>query len=176
MNKSVSVEQNQFLLASGEVLCDVDSIMNLKDFIPKRFNELDQEEAPLRDQLKKIAAEREQLYRAARAAGISLDGELEFGEPEQEQETGPSRQRIPGVTMKEAALTVLQGAGRAMTALEILAGINEKYAVDFERSSLSPQLSRLKDDGLIESDGTAWSLTQNGAGGSKTRNSFRRGL
>jgi len=46
-----------------------------------------------------------------------------------------------------------------MTALEILAAINLKFGTDYPRTSLSPQLSRLKADGRIEREGIVWRLT-----------------
>lgn len=64
----------------------------------------------------------------------------------------------PRLTIMEAILTVLDHKPNGMTAVEILAELNEKYfAGKLVRTSLSPQLSRLKDrDGKIELRGDRW--------------------
>ncbi len=64
------------------------------------------------------------------------------------------------LTIKQAVLEVLNDHRDGMTALEILAGINTRYfGGRIVRSSLSPQLSRLKDnDGKIELRGNKWFL------------------
>ncbi|MER8636794.1 HTH domain-containing protein [Mesorhizobium sp. M1182] len=72
--------------------------------------------------------------------------------------------------MKEAAVQVLREATGGLTTNELLEIINNKLGTTFARSSLSPQLSRLKGDGILyrEEDGR-WilasdpSLNENGA-------------
>jgi hypothetical protein len=66
----------------------------------------------------------------------------------------------PHITIMEAVLEVLQDRPEGLTALEILAEINTRYFADrIARSSLSPQLSRLKDrDRKIELRGNKWFL------------------
>jgi DNA repair exonuclease SbcCD ATPase subunit len=64
----------------------------------------------------------------------------------------------PAPTIMEAVLEVLNHKPNGMTALEILDEINAKYFDGaIVRTSLSPQLSRLKDrDGKIELRGNRW--------------------
>ncbi len=59
-------------------------------------------------------------------------------------------------TIKEAVVAVLDEAGRGLTALEILPKINERLGVDYPRTSLSPQLSRLKAEKEIHLVGKHW--------------------
>jgi hypothetical protein len=63
-------------------------------------------------------------------------------------------------TIMQAVLEVLREHPDGMTALEILAEINTRYfGGRIERTSLSPQLSRLKDrDGKIDLRGSKWLL------------------
>lgn len=64
------------------------------------------------------------------------------------------------LTIKQAVLEVLKDHREGLTALEILSAINTRYFNgNIVRSSLSPQLSRLKDsDGKIELRGHKWFL------------------
>jgi hypothetical protein len=63
-------------------------------------------------------------------------------------------------TIKQAVLDVLEDQPEGMTALEILEAINTRFfAGRVPRTSLSPQLSRLKDDDKkIELRGNKWFL------------------
>ena len=64
-------------------------------------------------------------------------------------------------TMQDAALAVLHDARMAMTAFEMLPLINERLGTKYERSSLSPQLSRLKNEGrLTLLPGNKWGLVE----------------
>ena len=125
----------------------------LRDFIARRRVEIDEAEASLRKSIEALADERQQLHRAAFAAGIAFDTEAR--PVPRAAEPAPRR---PGVSMKEGVVHVLKENGRAMTALEILPLLNEYLGSAFERTSLSPQLSRLKADGLVRRDGAKWEL------------------
>lgn len=136
----------------------------LSDFISNRLAELAAEEKPLQAKLRAIVAEREQLNRAAHAAGIALphaerpalsDLAMLFSDTHAQRPKVSSEK-----TIKEYVLSILHVEGRGMTALEILAGIKNRYGLDYPRTSLSPQLSRLKADGKITRDGVVWSLTK----------------
>ena len=50
-----------------------------------------------------------------------------------------------------------------MTASDILAAINKRLGVNYSRTSLSPQLSRLKQEGSLDLDGNAWSMSRDDA-------------
>lgn len=66
--------------------------------------------------------------------------------------------RGPYISIMDAVMAVLEDRGEGMTATEILAEINARYfGGKIVRSSLSPQLSRLKNrDGKIELRGNKW--------------------
>lgn len=70
----------------------------------------------------------------------------------------PSRRpRAPG-TLKQMAFTVLYEAGKAMTANQILDGIGEKFRQKIDRTSLSPQLSRLGEARVLIRNENLWSI------------------
>lgn len=129
---------------------------SLRDFIFARLQELTKAEEPLTRQLKAIADERKQLLKAAEAAGIDARDQADSQPPTINLQI--TRRTIPERTIKDAVIEVLKERDRGMTALEILAAINFKFETDYPRTSLSPQLSRLKTDGKIERDGTVWKL------------------
>ncbi|ABA03416.1 hypothetical protein Nwi_0148 [Nitrobacter winogradskyi Nb-255] len=129
----------------------------LREFITRRHKELDELEAPLRQQLAAIADEREELRRAALAAGPPPMRPANTV-TQQADEGRRSRRTIPEKTIKDAVVEVLRAKGSGMTALEILAAINLKFGTEYPRTSLSPQLSRLKADGKINRDGIVWTL------------------
>lgn len=60
--------------------------------------------------------------------------------------------------IQEMAVCVL-GPSQGLTALEIIEKIYNKYQVLIPRTSLSPQLTRLKNRGLIERDSRVWYVT-----------------
>lgn len=65
-------------------------------------------------------------------------------------------QRRPAGTLKQMAYTVLSEAGAPMTAQQILQAIHEKFGQTIERTSMSPQLSRLGQDEVLLRDGNLW--------------------
>lgn len=63
-------------------------------------------------------------------------------------------------TLKDMVINVLKDHKTGADALKILELIKLKYGIDVKRESLSPQLSRLKnDDKLLELRGSDWFLT-----------------
>jgi hypothetical protein len=114
---------------SGKVAPLVSDIARLKEALSKKQNELAAWNAEL-----------EQIHSALRAV----------------EETELKSQ----LTIKQAVIEVLKDHSEGMTALEILAEINTRYfGGSIIRSSLSPQLSRLKnDDGKIDLKGNKWFL------------------
>ncbi len=69
-------------------------------------------------------------------------------------------------TIKEMVVRLLEEAHPSgLTALEILAGIQKRWMPTLERTSLSPQLSRLKNDHLIENRLGKWFPLVSGYGG-----------
>jgi hypothetical protein len=117
----------------------------LQDFIARRLSEIDEACAALDD-------ERSRLLKAASAAGISLQTTQPLARDRRRN------QKAASGTIKKAVLDVLLRAGRPMQTQEILKEINALLATDYPRSSLSPQLSRLKADGKINHNGEAWEI------------------
>tara|TARA_R110001606_G_scaffold275969_1_gene424168 strand:- start:1187 stop:1801 length:615 start_codon:yes stop_codon:yes gene_type:complete len=62
------------------------------------------------------------------------------------------------LTIKDMILEVLGPIPEGAEALTILQFIKDRFGKDLERTSLSPQLSRLKRDGILDLDGKAWRI------------------
>lgn len=146
----------------------------LQSFIHSRMRELANEDAALRHKLSVNESERAQLRAAAQAAGLQLEPTTQPVPPPAVVEAiktgdmskvppsliGGSRRTIPEKSIKEAVLEVLDSLGIGLTALDLLGAINTKFNTDYPRTSLSPQLSRLKAEGKITRDGNLWSLAK----------------
>ena len=63
-------------------------------------------------------------------------------------------------TIQAGVLRILATAPNGMSALRILDELKARFDMDIARSSLSPQLSRLKAMGRLKLDGMIWSLTR----------------
>lgn len=148
-----------------------ESDTSLADFIRRKLTELGVREEALRAMLAEIERERGQLVAAALATNISIETdsanpvEVIHQESVAQQDIEPAqstgeitRRRPKAMTMKDATVAVLQAHGRGLTALEILEKMNSQFGWNYERSSLSPQLSRLKSEGKLTRNGQIWSL------------------
>lgn len=129
-----------------------------QEYIFARFQELESLEEPLRTQLAEIRRERDQLRRAAVAAGISLNPTAEAEELREPPPAAAPQRSLPERTIKEAVIEVLSDHEGGMTAINILSLINRRFKSAYPRTSLSPQLSRLKADGILERNGIVWRL------------------
>lgn len=69
-----------------------------------------------------------------------------------------------GLTIKEMVMDVLSGMPEGAEASEIVDLIANKHGEVIVRSSLSPQLSRLKEEGVLELDGRIWRARLNEKG------------
>ena len=146
----------------------------LASFIIQRRRELDAEAQRFKSEMERIADEREQLSRAAVAAGIDLcflpddshpsgAGELLNPSPAIQRAiaagSGKRSARVASEkTIKEAVIEILTGKPEGMTALDILAHINGRFGFNYPRTSLSPKLSNMKNDGELERSGLNWLL------------------
>jgi hypothetical protein len=119
----------------------------LREFLSRRLQELADAEAPLRAELSKIEQERKELERAARHAGIINSSGVEI------DGANLNNRR----TIKEAVLEILEKKPNGLTAMDILKELKTKMNMPYARTSLSPQLSRLKRDGKVRQDGVVWS-------------------
>jgi chromosome segregation ATPase len=129
MSKARDLLLNRRSEISGKVTPLVADIARLRETLAAKQSELSEWNAEL-----------EQIHSALRAI----------------EETETKSQ----LTIKQAVVEVLKDHREGMTALEILAEINTRYfGGRLLRTSLSPQLSRLKnDDGKIELRGNNWFL------------------
>lgn len=66
-----------------------------------------------------------------------------------------------GLNTQEMAVKVLSDNKREMLALDILKEINSRWDLGLARSSLSPQLSRLKAKGILVDNNGYWQLVTN---------------
>lgn len=64
------------------------------------------------------------------------------------------------MTIKEMVVTILSEAESALEAETILDEINKRWNKGLIRTSLSPQLSRLKQSGMLSYAGKKWMLTE----------------
>jgi len=62
-------------------------------------------------------------------------------------------------TLKEMATEILQDHPDGLEANSILAEIERRYFVTVQRESLSPQLSRLGQEGVLNREGWLWKLS-----------------
>ena len=132
---------------------------SLPTFIVRRLSELASEEKDVRANLRSIQEEQDQLHRAAQGAGIVIPADIESALDNATDDIYPmTKRKVSEKTIKETVIEILKEAGRPLTALQILPVINDRLNADYPRSSLSPQLSRLKADGLIELNGRNWCL------------------
>ncbi len=146
---------------------NIDPNETLASFINRRTRVLTSEARRLRFEIKKIYEEIQSLEKAANASGVHFSYESDVFEglftSFKQQESQKDRPRASPVasqmTIQTAALNVLSEVGRALTATELLPLINEKLGIEYPRSSLSPQLSRLKQRQLVRLIGNTWALT-----------------
>lgn len=127
------------------------------DFIARRRRELDEEETELRKRLSVIAMEREHLFNAEKVS---------FGVNTPESEVVRAiRKRKRGIkpgTIMASVINILKDSREGLTSSEILEKLNlSREANWLKRESLSPQLSRLRQAGFIELDGSIWRLSDN---------------
>ena len=74
--------------------------------------------------------------------------------------TGPGIRRRPAGSLKQMAYTVIYDAGKALTAAQILEKIEQEFGQHVERTSMSPQLSRLGQEHFLKRNGNLWSIDQ----------------
>ena len=61
-------------------------------------------------------------------------------------------------TIKQAVIEILAAEGKGLVALDLLNRLNDRNGSTLVRSSLSPQLSRLKQEGVLQLTGGFWHL------------------
>jgi ribosomal protein S6 len=134
----------------------------LHDFINRRRHELHMDRSIVRGRLEQIEAELNQLAKAAEAAGVTLEPLKDDELKDLAQELGKAirhhyvQRTVSEKTIKEAVMEVLSETNEGMTAVEILDAINKRFRMNYPRTSLSPQLSRLKQEDKIVLEGRVW--------------------
>lgn len=144
---------------------------DLRLFMTQRKKEIRDEFEPLLERRRTLRAELDDVT----ARMLRLKTELEEIERAEQAIAGHEPEPKVDLTIKQAVMKVLKQEARPMTAMQILAAINERYFDGkVARSSLSPQLSRLaNNDKKIKYDGRTWSLrSENEEGPDDTEPSF----
>lgn len=133
-----------------------------------RINRLDDRKQVLSAQLAEIEAEQEEVNReleaiksAAKALGMDLN---QFGIAEEGENIPLFRLYSFGdVSIKQAVRLALDVLSEGVNSHDLFTAINRRYFEDrLPRTSFSPQLSRLKQDGEVEDRGSGWVLTDKG--------------
>ncbi|MBU6525576.1 hypothetical protein OGR47_00900 [Methylocystis sp. MJC1] len=126
----------------------------MSEFIARRREELAEEERKLRRRLSEILIEMQQLKSVA---SQHFESEEKIDRQLTPRTYGRKRSIKPGTIMFDV-MAILDGYPQGLTANEILDRINEIRTERVERTSLSPQLSRLRQDGYLELAGSVWRL------------------
>lgn len=108
----------------------------LRQFLSRR-------EAEILEQMKLLERELAEI----RAAWSAVQGS---------DETRPSSKAGATITIKEMIRRILRGRPDGMSANEILQEIERRFGVRIERTSLSPQLSRLRDGNELTLENGRW--------------------
>jgi hypothetical protein len=128
--------------------------LTLTEFIARRRQELTAEEGKLRQRLQDVLSELQRLDEAeATSARSKTDGS---------HTSRVLRRRLSAVkpgTIMESVLNVLTKHDGGLSAMDILREIRMAGTHGMlQRESLSPQLSRLRQSGYIDLDGSVWKL------------------
>lgn len=124
----------------------------INDYLPRRKAEILALIGELKAELRQIAA--------AEAAG-----ELASRRKAKSAVRGPE-------TIKEQVIAILTDCPNGLEATEILDRLRVRFGRELKRESLSPQLSRLGADGVIERNGKTWILPVVGNALDRYRDSF----
>lgn len=135
----------------------------LADFIARRRSELDEAEAKLIEELRVIAQERATLKQAEIAANKPKHVETELQRLWSKKNSNKKRNIKPN-TIMDSVVKILEKHVNGLIALDILRELNKVRELPLLRTSLSPQLSRLRQAGYIELDGSTWRLSKTPVG------------
>lgn len=112
----------------------------------------------LEERIKRIDIEIQQLQTERNASLAELERLIRVMQILEESPTRVGER--PQLTIKQGVLRVLESAPNGLSALGILERLRVDLEMNYERTSLSPQLSRLKAEGKIKLDGNVWSLVK----------------
>ncbi|MHA7884943.1 hypothetical protein [Nitratireductor rhodophyticola] len=114
----------------------------LRDFIDRRRAEIKAQISSLKSELKELS---------------TAESALKSGAPLNENQSKSSSSKN---TIKEMVAHVLDDVPGGAEATEIVELIGNRFGEEVPRSSLSPQLSRMKEDGVLVLDGRTWRLSK----------------
>lgn len=150
-------------------------VKTLADFIARRRRELDEAEAKLIEELRVISQERASLRQAEIAASRPKDVETEF-QQSWSKRNSDRKSNIKPNTIMDSVIKVLEKHRDGLIALDILRALNEVRESPLLRTSLSPQLSRLRQAGYLELDGSTWRLVRTPVGQTPGNNEAADGV
>lgn len=129
---------------------------DLRLFMSQRKKEIREEYEPLGERRRALRIELDEVTQRM----LRLKTELDEIEKAEQAIAGHEPEPPMELTIKQAVVKVLEDEKRPLSAIQILAAINERYFDGkIARSSLSPQLSRLAhNDKKLKYDGRLWSL------------------
>lgn len=132
---------------------------SVRDFLRAKRAELQAELGPVELKLSALRRELAEVERAEKALGpVGVDEAFEmiFQRPIHTPANGVLKEG----TIKDFVVRVLSDKPDGLVAVDILARINKRFGTKYPRTSLSPQLSRLKNEGVLERHGVVWRLAK----------------
>jgi len=132
-----------------------------KEFAAIRLKEIAIEIKALRDE--------SDLLRGILSKMSETPNRSRFGAATATQSRPSRRSRAGESTFKEMILSVLKSQPSGANANEILLLIEREFGKKIQRSSLSPQLSRLMRDGGLKREGKNWILAEDSEFNSKMK-------
>jgi hypothetical protein len=135
---------------------------SLRDFLEYRARELEKLREPLLVKMNELRAALTEIDKERKEVSIALNAiDLKERHPQMVIDAVDDVMKSisnPDMTIKEAVLATLSKYHGGLTANTILAEVNLLLGTSYLRTSLSPQLSRLKGDGFIILEGNIWKL------------------
>jgi hypothetical protein len=134
-------------------------VKRLEELKARRYEVMRKAGEPLAYEMKLIE-KMIQVYDDAKgevSSRTSFTGDLFSG-----QGLGKSPREITkslGKTTQEMVLEILKEVPDGMSALELLSEVNRRWELGLIRTSLSPQISRLRAKGLLQYDSGKWKLS-----------------
>jgi hypothetical protein len=133
------------------------AVESLSEFIARKLRELALQEQSLQSQLAALRVERSRLQSAEAAAKLDRPLKTRVG-----GRKGPKDGVIKPNTIMAEVIDILGEHPGGMIALDILGELNKHRDPPLLRTSLSPQLSRLKKSGYVHLNGSNWTLLNRG--------------
>jgi hypothetical protein len=133
----------------------------IEDILRDELDKIDAKIEQIERSLAPLFAEREKIRRALESvAEPHADIVAASAVPDDSQSDGGASNPFSSLTMKELTVKALNERFKnGATAAQLMTFFSDAWGrKDIRRSSYSPQLSRLKSEGVIELDGKIWRL------------------